>query len=136
MTETASSDVPSAIVTTCCHMLYQWLYTWTLFNVVRDPVRPPRKYSEGVHCTVHCTVYSKESKKFPNVKDQHNIPHSGISYSFKYFLTDDKDLIVDCNHRVTSHSPWKPCCQGDPVSFIKHLSGVQIFVIIKASTDN
>ena len=76
------------------------------------------------------------SKKFPNVEDHHDIPHSGISNSFKYFLTKYKDLIVDCNTRVTIHCVWKPCCHGAPVWPIKHLGGVQISITINASSDN
>ena len=77
------------------------------------------------------------SQKFPNVEYQHDIPHSGISISFKYFLTKDKDLVVDCNTRVSMHCVWELCCQGPPVWPIKHLGGIQIFSIISlASTDN
>ena len=77
------------------------------------------------------------SQMFPNVEDHHDIPHSGISNSFKYFLTDDIDSIVDCNTRVIGHCVWKLCCHGNPVSSIKHLGGVQIFSItINASSDN
>ena len=116
MTETASSAVPSAIVITCFHVLYRSSYIRIFFDVSHVPVCPPRKYSEGVH--------------------QHNIPHRGISILFKCFLTNGKDSIVDCNHRMTIHCVWELCCR-DPASSIKHLGGVQIsFFSIPASSDN
>ena len=86
-------------------------------------------------------MYSKDftvSQKFPNVEDQHNTPHSKISISFKCFLTEYEDLIVDCSTRESRHGHWKPCCQGAPAPIwaIKNLSGVQLFFIIEASSDN
>ena len=94
-----------------------------------------------LYSTLFSTVYSKVStvsQKFPNVEHQHNIPHRGISISFKCFLTNDKDSIVDCNTRMTPHCDWKLCCR-DPASSIKHLGGVQIAssnIVIIASSDN
>ena len=89
--------------------------------------------------TLYSTVYSKVSTLSQNAEDQHNIPHRGISISFKYFLTNDKDSIVDCNTPEMSPTIWELCCQGDPAPIwpIKHLGGVQIFsFIIQASSDN
>ena len=74
---------------------------------------------------------------FLNVENQQDIPHGGISFSFKCFLTEDKDLIVDCNTRVIVHGCWEPCYHRAPHTIIKHLGGVQICsYIIPASSDN
>ena len=84
-------------------------------------------------------MYSKVSRVSQNVEDEHSIPHRVISISFKYFLTDDKDSIVDCNTLEMFHCDWELCCQGDPAPIwsIKHLGGVQIsFFVIRASSDN
>ena len=84
-------------------------------------------------------MYSKVPTVLQNVEDQHNIPHRGISISFKYFLTNDIDSIVDCNTLEIRHCDWELCCQGSPAPIwsIKHLGGVQIsFFLIKASSDN
>ena len=117
--------------------------------------RTPGSFCFGCHsihlnisreCTVYNVVYSNlYSKDFMvlqkwevlNVEDQHDIPQSWISFSYKCFLTKDIDSIIDCNTRVTMHSLWELCCQGPPARFIKHLGGVQIGVrIVPASTDN
>ena len=124
----------------CCHvLLFHGSNTRICFDVtaiLRDlsyRIYPPRKYSEGVHCTLYSTlystVYSNISTVSQNVKDQHNIPLSGISISFKYFLTNDKDSVVDCSTLEMRHSNWELCCQGDPAPIwpIKHLGGVQHF---------
>ena len=95
-----------------------------------------RVYKCTLYSTLYSTVYSNISTVSQNVKDQHNIPLSGISISFQYFLTNGKDSIVDCNTRVTPHCVWELCCR-DPASSIKHLGGVQIkFFSIPASSDN
>ena len=78
-------------------------------------------------------------KFLQNVEDQHKIPHREISISFKYFLTDNEDSIVDCNTPESINCDWELCCQGDPATIwpIKHLGGVQTFSVISfASTDN
>ena len=91
-----------------------------------------------MYSTLYSTVYSNISTVSQNVKDQHNIPLSGISISFQYFLTNGKDSIVDCNTLEMIHSNWELCCQGDPAPIwpIKHLGGVQISITINASSDN
>ena len=77
-------------------------------------------------------MYSKVSTVPQNVEDQHNIPHWGISISFKYFLTNDKDSIVDCNTPESINCDWELCCQGDPAPIwaIKHLGVVQNFLCL------
>ena len=93
-----------------------------------------RVYKCTLYSTLYSTVYSNISTVSQNVKDQHNIPLSGISISFKYFLTNDKDSVVDCSTLEIRHSNWELCCQGDPAPIwpIKHLGGVQT----NASSDN
>ena len=94
--------------------------------------------------TLYSNVYSKVSTVSQNVEDQHKIPHREISISFKYFLTDNEDSIVDCNTPESINCDWELCCQGDPAPIwaIKHLGVVQnffmfiIYIVIKASSDN
>ena len=119
-------------------------------NVIRGVVHQDLfwLYAILVKSTWKCSIstFSKRNSqrfydgikgKFPNVENQQDIPHGGISFSFKCFLTEDKDLIVDCNTLVIVHGCWEPCYHRAPHTIIKHLGGVQICsYIIPASTDN